>query len=95
MDENPTDGSRYHEIIISEHARIRMRERRISEQQVARTINQPDVVKVGAKNRLIAERATSQGNTIRVVYIETQDGPLLVSAVVVTAVRIAPRRIRT
>ena len=82
-------------IIISDHARIRMRERRISEQQVIRTINQPDVLKSGTNDRLIAELIANQGNTLRVVYIESQDGPQLVSALVVTAVRIAPRRTLT
>ena len=69
MGAETSGGSKYDQIVISEHARVRMRERRISEQQVVRTINQPDVVKVGANNRLIAERTTSQGNRLRVVYI--------------------------
>jgi hypothetical protein len=72
-----------------------MRERRISEQQVVRAVNKPDVVKQGQNNRLIAERTTTQGNILRVVYIEVPEGLQLVSALVVTVVRIAGRRTQT
>lgn len=58
MGAESTGGSKYHQIIISDHARIRMRERRISEQQVVTTIDRPDVVKAGANGRRIAPRRT-------------------------------------
>lgn len=59
----------YSRIIFSDHALQRMRERRISRAQVVRTINQPDSVIV-SRGAYVAERQTSAGNTLRVVYRE-------------------------
>lgn len=64
-----------------------MRERSISKKQVERAIEQPDRLAYEG-GKLVAERDTSAGNTIRVVYVErlTSDGE---TAHVVTVIRIS------
>jgi hypothetical protein len=79
----------YNRIVFSGHALQRMRERRISEAQVIRTIDQPDSV-VTSRGALVAERRTAGGNTLRVVYREQAGEQQVISAVVITAIRIAP-----
>jgi hypothetical protein len=56
-------------VTFSKHARERMEERFISRQQVEQALFQPDTVRL-EKGVLIAERKTTAGNTIRVVYKE-------------------------
>jgi hypothetical protein len=72
-----------------------MQERRISEEQVARTLNRPHRVYAGRNDRIVAERDTERGNILRVVYIESTEGSQVVSALVVTAVRMAAKGTRT
>ncbi|MEA2524024.1 MAG: hypothetical protein QOF73_1251, partial [Thermomicrobiales bacterium] len=74
-------------VTYSQHARDRMDERSISKGQVERTIAQPDRLTYEG-SKLVAERRTSAGNTIRVVYVErlTDDGT---AAHVVTVIRIS------
>lgn len=64
---------------FSDHARARMIERRISENQVRNTLNNPDRTYPGRGGRTIAERETEAGNTLRVIYIDRPEGPLIVS----------------
>jgi hypothetical protein len=78
---------KYAKITYAFHARKRMKQRRISERQVIRTLEEPDMT-YPSKGKLVAERRTTQGNTLRVVYIESPEGPQVVSAVVITAIRI-------
>jgi hypothetical protein len=76
-------------VTYSKHARERMEERNISRQQVEQTLFHPDTVRLD-KGVLIAERETTAGNTIRVVYREvlTNQGQ---AAHVITTIRIAGR----
>ena len=74
-------------VTYSNHARERMTERSISKRQVELTLFRPDSVRL-SKGRLIAERRTTAGNTIRVVYREqlTNQGQ---TAHVITVIRLA------
>lgn len=75
-------------VTYSQHALDRMGERNIGKNQIERTLHQPDKVTLQKDKKLVAERVTSHGNTIRVVYVErlTGNGP---EAHVVTVIRIA------
>jgi prolyl oligopeptidase PreP (S9A serine peptidase family) len=67
------------------HARENMVKRRISARQVLTTLNRPDRVVPTHSDRLIAERRTEAGNTIRVVYVEQHGGT---TAYVITVYRV-------
>jgi len=66
----------YRRVEYHPHARKRMVERKIGEHQVARTIAEPATLVPSQSHpeRLIAERPTAAGNTIRVVYEERDAG---------------------
>jgi hypothetical protein len=61
-----------------------MRDRKIAPHKVERAIASPDTVTT-SRGKLVAEKATAMGNTIRVVYAEEASGTV---AHVVTVVRI-------
>jgi hypothetical protein len=64
-----------------------MRQRRIHRSQAELTLREPDTVRY-ERGQLVAERATSSGNVIRVVYVEQlTDGGI--TALIVTVVRMA------
>lgn len=67
-----------------------MVERKVGEGQIRRTIAQPDRLNPSLRHpeRLVAERATTAGNTIRVVYEERDGGS---TAYVWTVIRIGRR----
>lgn len=71
-----SSGRRYGRVEYHPHARLRMRQRRVSEQQVARVIDAPDRTgpSVDPPGRIVAERDTAIGNTLRVVYVERDRG---------------------
>ncbi|MEM6427677.1 MAG: DUF4258 domain-containing protein [Deinococcota bacterium] len=81
--------SRYNRIIYTQHALERMSERRISQRQVERTLEQPDKT-YPSDGKLVAERVTVHGNTLKVVYSETANGLTITSAIVITVIRISP-----
>jgi hypothetical protein len=74
-------------VTYSEHALDRMELRSIARNQVERTLHEPDRLTL-QKDKLVAERSTSHGNTIRVVYVERLTGNGT-EAHVVTVIRIA------
>ena len=55
-----------------------MKERRISEDQVLSTLNNPDRT-YPSRGKQVAERQTGAGNTLRVFYIDRPEGPLIAS----------------
>lgn len=63
---------RYTAIGYDPHAWDRMRERRVSEQQVERAIANPtqSAPSTDPPGRIVAEYDTTAGNTLRVVYVE-------------------------
>jgi hypothetical protein len=65
-----------------------MEERRISVGQVEATINYPDTVKVQPNGNLCAERRTSAGNTLRIIYVEKISPAHGRHILVVTVIRI-------
>ena len=75
------------------HARARMRERRVSEEQVERAIANPSrrYPSTNPPGRIVAEYDTAVGNTVRVVYVEiaTSRGT---EAYVLTVLRFGRRR---
>jgi hypothetical protein len=64
----------YARIDYHPHARRQMRQRRVSERQVAAAIQNPDRVLPGHSGRLIAERTSELGNVLRVIYEEWHGG---------------------
>jgi predicted fused transcriptional regulator/phosphomethylpyrimidine kinase len=74
-------------IAYTPHVLKRMRERRISQKQVEKVLAEPHKA-YSSGDRMVAERRTSAGNTLRVVYLEgpygTEQG-----ALVITVIRIA------
>jgi hypothetical protein len=83
----------YAAIAYDPHARDRMRERRVSEQQVERVIANPTrrFPSTDPPGRVVAEYDTTAGNTLRVVYVEvaTAGGT---EALVLTVLRFRRRR---
>lgn len=77
-------------ITYSAHALQRMAQRRISAGQVQRTILAPDKATLSPVGTIIAERLTGAGNILRVVYAENSQGTMVISAHVITVIRIAP-----
>ena len=75
------------------HARVRMGERRVSEEQVERAIGNPTrrYPSTDPPGRIIVEYDTTAGNTLRVVYVEipTVNGS---EAFVLTVVRFRRRQ---
>ncbi len=86
-------GRRYTAVTYSNHARDQMRLRLIGEEQAERTIAAPtrSYPSTNPPGRIVAERVTTVGNTLRVVYVElpTAQGTV---AHVVTVIRIRGRR---
>ncbi len=70
------------------HARNRMALRLVSEAQVERTIANPTrtMPSTNPPGRIVAERVTAAGNTLRVVYVE-RPTPAGTEALVLTVVR--------
>jgi hypothetical protein len=62
---------KYEQIRYHQHARKRMRRRKISRAQVERTLQNPDRI-YESWGKLAAEGATAQGNTIFVYYVEPE-----------------------
>ena len=52
------------------HARSRMQSRRVSEEQVAATLADPDNAYFGRQGRLVAEKSFGPGATVRVVFVD-------------------------
>jgi hypothetical protein len=75
----------YARIDYDRHARDKMRERLVSERQIAAALNRPDRLLAGHSGRLIAERDTAAGNTLRVVFVEQRGGTV---AYVITVYRV-------
>ena len=71
------------------HARLRMRQRKIAEDQIGRALAGPDRVTPSHSGRFVAEYDTAAGNTLRVVYEERSGGMV---AFVWTVSRIAGKR---
>ena len=80
-------------VTYSRHARDQMALRLISERQVERTIDAPNrrSPSTNPTGRLIAERETEAGNTLRVVYVD-RSTPTGDAAHVVTVIRIGKAR---
>ena len=79
---------KYAAISYHPHARRRMQLRLVSEAQVERTIAQPTrtLPSTNPPGRIIAERVTGAGNTLRVVYVE-RPTPAGTEAFVLTVIR--------
>ena len=77
------------EIEIPDYARLRMDQRKISDNQVRRVLTDPHRVWQSHDGRWVAERDTAMGAVLRVVYLERPEGPL-----VVTVLRIGQTRLR-
>lgn len=76
----------------SPHALAQMQLRRIKKNQVEKTINHPHNF-YRSRERFVAERTTSYGNTLRVVYTVEPNDDNTMRAVIITAIRISrPRR---
>ena len=80
-------GGRYGRVEYHPHARLRMRQRRVSERQVERAIESPTrrQPSTNPPGRIVAERDTAVGNTLRIVYVEREGGA---TAFVLTVYRI-------
>ena len=71
------------------HALLRMRQRKVGPLQVEATVSEPHRLRPSHSNRLVDERDTAAGNTLRVVY-EARDGGE--TAYVWTVIRIGRKR---
>lgn len=80
-------------VLYTNHAREQMVERQISAAQVERTITSPShrYPSLDPPGRMIAERTTDQGNTLRVVYAE-RTTPEGIAIHVITVIRIRRKR---
>ena len=80
-------------VIYTRHAREQMAERRIAAAQVERTIANPTrrYPSTNPPGRLIAERVTAMGNTLRGVYVE-RPAAQGVAVHVITVIRIGRQR---
>jgi hypothetical protein len=78
----------YQRVDFDPHARQRMEERKIGENQVLRAIAEPDRQYPSHSGRFVAERQTAAGNVIRVVYVEQDNGA---TAFVITVIRMSRR----
>jgi hypothetical protein len=79
---------RFTKVEYDAHATDQMIQRRISRNQVVATLERPDREGPGhTAPRIVAERVTSAGNTIRVVYVTLDGGR---TAYVITVIRVAP-----
>jgi hypothetical protein len=61
-------------ITYSDHARLRMKQRSLSEELVAIILNDAERIYLGGKGNMVAERGLSDGRIARVVY-EDRLGP--------------------
>ena len=79
---------KYVAVTYHPHARRRMQLRLISEAQVERAIADPTrtAPSTNPPGRIVAERVTAGGNTLRVVFVE-RSTPAGVEAFVLTAIR--------
>ena len=77
-----------HAFRYTTHAREQMTLRRISESQVERVVLKPHR-RYESRGRLVAERDTEHGNTVRVVYTEEEGRAQVITAVIITAIRIS------
>ncbi len=74
----------------SSHALSQMAVRWIGANQVESTVLKPDRLSRSSRTgRWTAERDTSAGNFIRVVYVESQSGIQIITTLI-TAIRITP-----
>jgi hypothetical protein len=78
-------------VTYAPHALDQMRKRLIGEGQVERTIAEPDrtAPSTSPPGRVVVERTTAAGNTLRVVYVELDGG---LEAHVITVIRIRGSR---
>jgi hypothetical protein len=85
------EAMKYKSITYSDHALDQIGKRPVSEEQVLWTLEKPDRT-YPSKGKLVAERLTPEGITIRVVYVEKPEGPQEKSAIIVTAIPIGRKR---
>lgn len=76
---------KYAEITYTAHARLRMRERRVTETQVADILEHPDH-SFSRDNKLVAQRVMPRGRRIEVVFVEVQTANGL-AARIITVIR--------
>jgi hypothetical protein len=60
-------------VTYSHHARQRMQQRSVSDQQVRATLAQPDSLRLGNQGRQVAEKSFGPSDRLRVIYIEEFD----------------------
>lgn len=68
-------------ITLTHHARLRMIQRKVSESQIAETLESPDELLAGDSGEAIAIKRFGV-REVRVVYRETDDGSFLVFTVI-------------
>jgi len=72
-------------IVFIAHALERLRDRKISKELVIQTLNEPDSVDTGYLGRKISQKILN-GKLIRVIYEETEDEILVITAYITSKV---------
>jgi len=66
--------------ILTEHVRLRMSLRGITEKMIEEALSKPDRTALGYSNRLLAYKKFDKG-TIKVVYTIEEDTPVIITVI--------------
>jgi len=68
--------------VFTRHTKARMKERRISVEEVLSAIDHPDDVLIGRKGELNVFKTVGEGKRIRVVYVEEKNQRIFITAMI-------------
>lgn len=70
------------ECIFTRHAKARMKERRISADEVISAMDHPDEVLIGERGEISAIKTVGEEKRIRVVYVSEKNKKIVITAMV-------------
>ncbi len=65
-------------IIITKHAKVRMLQREITEEEIESIIKKPDVISDGFKERTVVRKKFPQG-ILEIIYKKTEDRIIIIT----------------
>jgi hypothetical protein len=69
--------------ILTKHAKQRMKERGISEEEVERVLKNPNISIPGQRGEMIVEKTIKRGRRIRVIYKKERKAKIILTAILV------------
>jgi hypothetical protein len=71
------------DIVITNHAKSRMKERDISEKELEEVIKSPDISYPGRRGEINIVKEVERGKKVRVTYVKERNKKIIITAMVI------------